>query len=83
MALKVLTQEQICKDVNNPEITLKKGGMKITSTHVFVFDGEFMQRLAHDAEPKDTQSLRVEAGEVVKFDSSMVDGLEWGGVVGV
>lgn len=83
MARKVFTQEQICKDVNNPEITLKKGGMKITSTHVFVFDGEFIQRIAHDDELKDMQSLRVEAGEVVKFDSSMVDGLEWGGVTGV
>lgn len=83
MARKVFKQEQICKDVNNPEITLKKGGMKITSTHTFVFDGEFIQRLMHDAEQKDTQSLRVEAGEVVKFDSSMVDGLEWGGIAGV
>ena len=57
--------------------------MKITSKHVFIFDGEFIQRLAHDAESKDTQSLRVEAGEVVKFDPDMVDGLEWGGVTGV
>lgn len=83
MASKVFTQEQICKDVSNPEITLKKGGVKITPTHVFVFDGEFIQRLAHDSESKDTQSLHVEAGEVVKFDSSVVDGLEWGGVTGV
>lgn len=82
MARKVFTQEQICKDVNTPEITLKKGGMKITSTHVFVFDGEFIQRLAHDAESSDTQSLQVEAGEVVKFDSDVVDSLEWGGVIG-
>lgn len=36
MAGKVFTQEQICKDVNSPEITLKKGGMKITSTHTMV-----------------------------------------------
>ena len=42
MASKVFTQEQICKDVNTPEITLKKGGTKITSTHAFVFDGKFI-----------------------------------------
>lgn len=83
MTSKVFTQEQICKDVNNPEITLKKGGMKITSTHTFVFDGKFIQRLAHDGEREDTQSLRVESGEDVKFDTDMVNGLEWGGIAGV
>lgn len=83
MSGKVFTQEQICKDVRNPEITLKKGGMKITSTHTFVFDGKFIQRLAHDGEREDAQSLRVESGEVVKFDTDMVDGLEWGGIAGV
>lgn len=57
--------------------------MKITSMHAFFFDGKFIQRLAHDGERSDTQSLRVESGEVVKFDTDMVDGLEWGGVTGV
>lgn len=83
MTRKVFTQEQICKDVNNPEITLKKGGMKITSTHAFVFDGKFIQRLAHDGGLEDTQSLRVESSEDVKFDTDMVNGLEWGGIAGV
>ncbi len=83
MASKVFTQEQICKDVNIPEITLKNSGMKITSTHTFVFDGKFIQRLAHDGERNDTQSLRVESGEVVRFDTDMVDGFEWGGIAGV
>lgn len=83
MTRNVFTQEQICKDVNDPEITLKKGGMKITSTHVFSFDGKFIQRLAHDGEQEDTQSLRVESGEDVKFDTDVVDDLEWGGVTGV
>lgn len=83
MASKVFTQEQICKDVNSPEITLKKGGMKITPMHAFVFDGEFIQRLAHDGERKDTQSLKVESGEVVKFDTDVIDSLEWGGIAGV
>lgn len=83
MASKVFTQEQLCKDVNSPEITLKKGGMKITSTHTFVFDSEFIQRLAHDGEWKDTQSLKVESGEAVKFDTDVIDSLEWGGIAGV
>lgn len=83
MASKVFTQEQVCKDVNSPEITLEKGGMKITSTHTFAFDGKFIQRLAHGGELEDTQSLRVESGEDVKFDTDMVNGLEWGGVTGV
>ena len=83
MASKVFTQEQICKDANIPEITMKKGGMKITSTHTFVFDGKFIQRLAHDGELEDTQSLRVESGEDVKFDTDMVNGLEWGRIAGV
>ena len=57
--------------------------MKIASTHTFVFDGKFIQRLARDGDLEDTRSLRVESGEDVKFDTDMVNGLEWGGVAGV
>lgn len=53
------------------------------STHTFVFDGKFIQRLAHDGEREDAQGLRVESGEDVKFDTDMVNGLEWCGVAGV